>query len=95
MLSHCFYGRFWNALEQRPFAYGADGSQTAVVLKHAKAAELAFGLPSPADAFRRPQAPIPPHPNDASRERPPADGMGAILGRNSVNRQAIFSRSLS
>jgi hypothetical protein len=50
--------------------------QTAVVLRYARAAELALASRARGSREPRPQAPLPSHPNDASRERPPAEGTG-------------------
>src|SRR3954452_17389356 len=73
LLCICDFGTFRNATEQRRFAYGAVGSDGGGP-KHAGTPESALGLPSPVDAFHRPQAPAPPHVTTPHERAPRVDG---------------------
>src|SRR3954447_8194926 len=86
MPSLCFSGRFRNTAEQHPFAYGAVGSDR-VAPDTQGPPESALGLPSPVDAFHRPQAPAPPHVTTPHERAPRVDGKGTTNhARNRLSR---------
>jgi len=76
LLNCCVFGRSWNTPEQRPSGYGAVGSDR-VAPDTQGTPESALGLPSPVDAFHRPQAPAPPHVTTPHERAPRVDGTAA------------------
>ena len=79
-----------------PDVYGTPRNDTGCVRggrirrgrsKHAGPPESALGLPSPADAFPRPQAPAPPHVTTPHERAPRVDGTGTSNhARNRLSR---------
>jgi hypothetical protein len=62
---------------RRPRRNAGRSDQTASLPNTPGAAESALGLPSPVDAFHRPQAPAPPHVTTPHERAPRVDGTGA------------------
>src|SRR5687767_1470316 len=55
---------------------------------------IGLGLPSPVDAFHRPQAPAPPHVTTLHERAPRVDGTGGDIGQGSEFVKNIFRPAL-
>src|SRR3954452_6820772 len=86
MPSLWFIGSFRKTAEQHPFAYGAVGSDGGDPNTREPPNQLS-SLPSPVDAFHRPQAPAPPHVTTPHERAPRVDGTGTTNhARNRLSR---------